>query len=873
MDAFRVAWLSLDEADNHLSRFLTYLIASLQSVDNKIGQKAVVALQSPDGINLEDVLTNLINDIAAFPHDIVLILDDYHVIETPQIDQAITFFIEHLPTHVHIVIASRIDPTLPLSRLRARNQMIELRANNLRFTSGEAAEFLNQTMGLDLSSQDVKALTERTEGWVTGLQMAAISMQGRPDTTSFIQAFTGSHRFVLDYLVEEVLMRQPEHVRNFLLQTSILERLTGSLCDSVRFGETKSPGSSLGTAVNEGQDGNKMLANLERENLFVIPLDDEREWYRYHHIFADVLRDRLAEEQSDQIPILHQRASDWYAENDLTPEAVHHALAAENFERVAALVELSWQTMDASFQSAVWLDWVKELPDDLIRNRPVLSTQYAWALIDRGNPEIAEARLQNAERWLDTNKARSTQREDIATEMVITDATLFQSLPAMIALARANQAQYQGDPSGTIRYAEQALKLLPEEDHIWRAQATVLSGITNWASGNLDEAQKALADWSDSMQKAGNLYFAVATSFALADIMIAQGHLQEAVRTYQQSLELASEAGEFVLQIIAHHHLGLAMLYHEMDDEEASAQHLQKCEKLGKQSNLIDWPHRWCLAQAQLKTSAGDWEAALDLLDEARRVYIQNPVPDIRPVESLKARIFLKQGRLVKAQTWVHNRGLAADDEISYLSEFEHLTLARVFIAQYQNDQTHKDIHKAVTLLDRLLLAAQEKGRNGSILEILITQALAYETQGNTATALAPLEQALTLAEPEGYLRIFVDEGSWMTRLLYNAMKRGIKPDYVQRLLGAFHLNEAIQQEAANAHGLLAEGVEPLSERETEVLQLISEGLTNQEIAGKLHISLHTVKGHARNIYGKLGVKNRTQAIAKGKALGILTTS
>jgi LuxR family maltose regulon positive regulatory protein len=618
-------------------------------------------------------------------------------------------------------------------------------------------------------------------------------------------------------------------------------------------------------AATQQKDGGKMLANLERENLFIIPLDDKREWYRYHHIFADVLRDRLEEDQPDQVPRLHQRASDWYAQNDLISDAIQHALVADDFERVACLAELSWEAMDGSFQTATWLDWVTKIPDESIHNRPVLCAQYAWALNDCGYSEDVEARLQAAEKWLNMDKDDS-----ITSEMIVVDNAQFKSLPAMIALARSNNAQYLGDPSRAIKYAELALELIPEEDLMRRAQATAMLGMTNWESGNLDAARKAINNWFESMQQIGNLYFAIASAFALADIMIAQGSLHEAVNTYQQSLQLASEEDENFQRIIAHHHLGLAMLFHEMGDQEASDQHMQKCERLGEISNLIDWPYRWHIAQAQLKESAGDLDAALGLLEEAKRVYIQNPVPDTRPVEALKAKIFLKQGRLKKVQDWVCNRGLSVNDELSYLNEFEYIVLARRLITQYQKNQNEEEIHQAISLLDRLLLNARDNGWNGYVLEILIVQALAYEAQGETAAALKPLEQALTLAEPEGYQRIFVDEGSLMTRLLYAALERGIAPAYAQRLLAAVKLDEPQLRKRTDKDMLISEGVEPLSEREIEVLQLISDGLTNQEIASQLYISLNTVKGHARNIYGKLGVKNRTQAIAKGKSLGIL---
>jgi LuxR family maltose regulon positive regulatory protein len=640
-----VAWLSLDEGDNDLTRFLAHLVAALQTIAPNIGQGVLSVLSSPQLSPTESILTLLLNEIVTVPDRIVLVLDDYHVIDAKPVDDTLTFLLEHLPPPpdgLHLVIATREDPQLPLARLRVRGQLTELREADLRFTPSEAAGFLNQVMGLSLSAEEIAALERRTEGWIAGLQMAALSLQRRTDIADFIQAFTGSHRFVLDYLVEEVLQRQPEHVRSFLLQTSILDRLSGPLCDAVQFGEDKLPSRSFGTAA-EGtgrhQDGKGMLEALERGNLFVVPLDDKRQWYRYHRLFADVLHSYLMKEQPNQISTLHQRASEWYERNGLPSDSFSHAIAAEDFPRAAGVAEREWQAMDDSFQSTTWLGWVKKLPQSLIRARPVLSTQYAWSLWLAGELEASEARLRDAERWLDPTGDASARPEGSANGMVVVDQEQFRTLPASIALVRAYNAQAQGDLSTTIEYAERALKLTPEGDHIGRATATVTLGFTNWASGDLEAARRAMADWINSMQKAGNTVFAIASTFALADIMVAQGRLRKAVGAYQRSLQLASGQNEHTQRVTAHLYLGLAILYHEMGDREAAAQHLLKARELGEQSTLPDWPHRWQLAQAHLKESDGDWEAALDLLDEAKRLYVRTGLPDTRPIEALKARV------------------------------------------------------------------------------------------------------------------------------------------------------------------------------------------------------------------------------------------
>jgi LuxR family maltose regulon positive regulatory protein len=527
------AWLSLDEGDSDPARFLAYLVAALRTVEADLGAGVQSLLQSPQPLPTESVLTTLLNEVTTLPDNFVLALDDYHVIDAEPIDDALAFLIDHLPPQMHLVIATREDPQLPLARLRAREQLTELRATDLRFTPEEAAEFLKEVMGLDLSTEDIAALESRTEGWIAGLQLAALSMQGRKDTAGFVQAFTGSHRFVLDYLVEEVLQQQPDRVRTFLLQTSILDRLSGPLCD----------------AITGQEDSRGMLEALERGNLFVVPLDDERRWYRYHHLFANVLQARAMEEQPDQVPHLHRRASEWYEHNGLPADAIRHALAAEDFERAADLIEVTWRAMDRSYQSATWLGWAKALPDELVRVRPVLSADYGRALLDVGELEAAEARLRDAERWLDTT-ADMNQRPDERPEvpsaemsvagMVVVDEEQFRSLPASIATARAAHAQALGDVPGTVKYARRALDLLPGGYYYERGVLAALLGVAYWASGDLEAAHRSFADFMANMRMAGNILVAISGTFVLADIMMAQGRLHEAVRAYEQSLQLAT---------------------------------------------------------------------------------------------------------------------------------------------------------------------------------------------------------------------------------------------------------------------------------------------------------------------------------------------
>ena len=863
----RVGWLSLDEGDNAPARFLNYLVAALQTIAPQIGEAALVALQSSQPPPIDVLLTALLNDLTTLG-DVVLVLDDYHVIESQPIDEALTFFVDHLPPNLRMVIASREDPQLPLARLRVRGQLTELRAADLRFTPAEAADFLNRVMGLSLSPDDIAALENRTEGWIAGLQLAAISMQGRQDTVGFIQSFSGSHRFVLDYLVEEVLQRQPERVRSFLLQTSILDRLSGPLCN----------------AMTDQADGKAMIEALERANLFVIPLDDQRQWWRYHHLFAEVLQTHLREAQPDRVSALHRRASVWYEQNDLLAEAIRHALAAKDFDRAAELIERVWLSMDLSYQSATWLGWAKALPDDLIRVHPVICLGYAWALLNSGELEASEVWLREAERWLEPRENSSTQtcpesfdsaQDKLRRRMVVVDEAEFRSLPASIAGARAYRALALGDISNTKVYARQTLALVPKTDRVRRTQATALLGMAEYASGDLQSAEQYLLDFQAMMWQANDLANAIGITFVLANIQLAQGRLREVVSAYQHSLQLALNRGMPFFLGVSDLYRGLSEVLCEQGQLEAAAQYLQTAQQLGERGSLTGWPQRLSVAQARMKEAQGDLAGAFALLDEAERQYVRNPLPD-RPIAALKARLWIRQGQLTEARSWVREQHLSPDDDLSYLREFDHLTLARVLIAEYQTDRVDDALRAALSLLQRLLQAAEAGGRNGSVIEILMLQAFAHHAQGNTPSAITSLERALSLAEPEGYVQLFVDEGELVRllimdcRMLIEKRKRGQDHkliSYADKLLAAFTPTSPLPSEIRNQQSAM---VEPLSERELEVLKLLGTDLSGPDIARKLSVSLNTVRTHTKNIYSKLGANNRRAAIRRAEELGLL---
>lgn len=840
---YPVAWVSIDERDNDLTRFLTYVIVALQTIQPSIGKELEDVLQSSQLPFVNNILTTLINDIATTADSFLLVLDDYHLLDNQMIDEAIAFLTDYLPAQMHLVISTREDPQLSLSRLRARDQITELRASDLRFTIDEATEFLNGVMGLPLSREAILALEKRTEGWIAGLQLAALSITGQADIHKFITEFTGNNRYIVDYLVDEVLLHQPTDIRNFLLQTSVLERLSGPLCD----------------AVTHQRFSGKVLEDLERGNLFVVPLDDKRLWYRYHHLFASVLYAHLKLEKPELVPELHQRASDWYMSNGYVADAVRHAFVAEDFQRAARIIELAWATMDRTRQFAIWIKWAQTLPEAYIRVRPVLSVGYAWALLENGELEMGEARLQDAEKLLDSS----------SVDLIIHDENEFEFLPASIANARAYLSQAYNDIPATIQYSQQALDLLPTTDYLRRGVTGSLLGLALWQCDDIERAYETFSAAMNSFEMAGNIMFSITGVYILSDMLLTLGQLRKAMDTYHQALQLAGEQGETPMQGTADLYLGLSELHFEQHNLDLAQQYLRKSEELSEATGFPRWQYRWSLVQARIKQAQGDFDGALDMLEEAERLYIRGPVPDMSPITALKANVWIKQGEWSKAIFWADEQNLSVDDELSYPRQVEHLIFARLLIARYKQGEKSA-IHEALTLLSRLLKAAEDGNRKGSVTEILIQQALAYEVQGDISQALAPLEHALTLAEPEGYVRVFLDEGKAMHQLLSYASEREIATAYVNKLLSAYKAVELLPNDGIGTKTMMQPLIEPLSERELEILHLIAEGLTNREISDRLFLALSTVKGHNRNIYGKLNVQRRTEAIAHARELGLL---
>ncbi len=854
------AWLSLDRADNDPACFWTYVIAALRTVAPGVGESAMALLQASHPPPIETLLTTLLNDLGAIASDIVLVLDDYHVIDASHVHEGMAFMLEHLPPQIHLVIAGRADPALPLPRLRGRGELVEIRAVDLRFTPDEAAAYLNGAMGLALSTQDVAALEGRTEGWIAALQLAALSLQGRDDVAGFIAGFAGDDRYVVDYLVDEVLQCQPQNVRSFLLKTSILSRLRGSLCDVVT-----------------GQDGGKaMLEALDRGNLFLVQLDDRRRWYRYQHLFGDVLRTHLLDEEPDRVAELHLRASDWFERNGERPEAIRHALAGEDFARAADLVELAIPAMRRSRQEATLRRWLEALPGELVRVRPVLSVGYAGALLLGGDLDGVEARLEDAERWLDTT-VDAHPGPEASSGVVVVDDEEFRRLPETIQLYRAAQALARGDVPGTVRHARQALELAPEEDQLRRASALGLLGLAFWTSGDLEEAHRAYSDCMAGLRRAGHVADTFGCAIAMSDIRRTQGRLGDAMHTYERALYLGSEQGGSAVRGTADMYVGMSELHRERNDLPAATQELLRSQELGEQIGLPQNPYRWRVAMARIREAEGDLGGALELLNEAELVYVSDYFPQVRPIAAMRARVLVAQGALGEALGWARERGLSVDDDLTYLHEFDHVTLARVLLAQTTQDRAERSLRAATQFLDRLLKAAEEGGRTGSVIEIMVLQALAHQSLGDIPAAFGSLQRALTVSEPEGYVRVFVDEGPPMASLLREVARvaageqKGTAPDYARRLLAAVDKTDdstpVRQGLAGDRQGL----VEPLSKRELDVLRLLGSDLDGPDIARELVVSLNTVRTHTKNIYAKLGVNNRRAAVRRAEELDLLS--
>jgi LuxR family transcriptional regulator, maltose regulon positive regulatory protein len=831
-----VAWLALDQSDNSAPTFWPRLVAAVRTAVPGFGAGLLPLLEA-SGSTTKGVLAALVNELDALSGELYLVLDDYHLIDDQGIHEGVTFLLEHLPAHAHLLITTRADPPLPLALLRARGDLTEIRAADLRFTPEEASTYLNEVMGLDLQPEAVNALETRTEGWIAALQLAALSMQGRDDVGGFIAGFTGNDRYIVDYLVEEVLARQPDEIRSFLLRTSILDQLSGPLCD----------------AVTGCAGGKAMLEGLERANLLVIPLDDRRRWYRYHHLFADVLLAHLEEEQAEQIPDLHRRASEWYGQQGERSEAIRHALAGGDVERTAELVESALPEMRKARHEMQLRAWVEPLPDEVVRRRPVLAVTFAGALMLSGEFAGAEGRLDDAERRIDASPGS-----------VVGDEGELRRLRGDIEVHRAALAQVRGDVPATVAHAQRAMELALEDDHVVRAGAAGFLGIALWTGGDLEAAHRAWSECVARLEQAGYVSDALGATQALGDICIVQGRLQDALGTYQESLELVPEQSRSLARGTADMHVGMSEIFLERLDLAAANEHLQEAQELGEYAGMTQFPYRWRVATARVRAAEGDLDGALVLINEAERHYVSDFFPNVRPIAARRARLWIANSQLREARGWARQAGVSGDDELNYLREFEHITLARLLLARARSERTESLIGDALALLGRLGAAATAGARAGSMIEILVLEALVLQAEGDTAAALDVLERALTDSEPEGYVQVFMEQGHTMASLLREAARRGIAPAYVAELLAS---DAAPGRPLPKKQGL----IEPLSERELDVLRLLGSDLSGPDIARELMVSLNTLRTHTKNIYMKLGVNNRRAALRRAQELDLLS--
>src|SRR5438132_1734080 len=776
------AWLSLDEGDNDPARFLTYLVAALQTIAATIGEGVVGVLQSPQPPPTEAILTALLNDITTINDQFVLVFDDYHVIEAKAVDHALTFLLEHLPPHMHLVIATREDPPLPLARLRVGGQLTEVRVTDLRFTPSEAAGFLNQGMGLTLSVEDIAALERRTEGWIAGLQLAAISLQGQQDTTSFIRSFTGSHHFVLDYLVEEVLGQQSERVQTFLLRTSILDRFCGPLCDAVLLDATGS--------------GQETLEYLEHANLFLVPLDNERRWYRYHHLFADLLRQRLQQstasspgDERDGVAEFHRRASQWYEDHSLTIEAFHHAVAANDVARAERLIE--GKGMPLQFRGAMIsvLNWLESLPTTILDARPSLWVTYASALTMTGQPKsLVEEKLQAAEAAL-----QEAEPDD-------------KDLVGHIAAIRAMLAVPANQVETIIAQSRRALEYLHPDNLSVRATAHWTLGYAYQLQGDRAAASQAYTEVIALSQASGNSMVTIAATTCLGQVQEAENQLSLAAESYRRVLQLA---GDPPWPAACEAYLGLARVCYQWNDLEAAQQHGQQSFQLAMQMESVDTPAACGVLLARLKLAQGDVASATALLAQAEQfVRQQNFVHWMPEVAAVQVLTLLHQGHLAAAAHLAQTHDLP-------------ISQARVHLAQ-------GDTSAGLAVLEPLRQQTEAKGREDERLKVIVLQAIALHMNGEKDKAVQLLGNALALAEPGGFIRLFVDEGLPMAQLLSEAAARGIMPGYIAKLLAAFDAEKPRSSgEESNLKSKIQNPksaqplIEPLSQRELEVLQLI----------------------------------------------------
>lgn len=850
------AWVSLDERDRAPLSFWTYTLLALERAVPGSCSGALSLLQSGQR-PIETVLAAALNELSVLPDEVNLILDDYHLADGPEIQPGMTFLLEHRPPQLHVAIGTRADPALPLARMRARGELVELRAADLRFSKDETIAYFGASAGLELTTTDVEALADRTEGWAAALQLAALSLRGREDATGFIARFAGDDRYVLDYLAEEVLNRQSEDVRSFLLHTSVLDRLTASLCD----------------AVTERSDGRAMLDTLDRDNLFLVRLDDQRRWFRYHHLFADALTAHLLDEQPGTVAGLHRRASRWYSgAQDVVP-AVRHALAAGEVETAADLVERAIPDLARARQEAVIRRWIDELPSNVAHNRPVLALGFIGSLASSNEFSDLERRLDALEQML----------AGPVDGLAVAESHELVRVPGSMETYRAALSLSRGDLAGTVEHAGLALERAAESDHLTTAAASALAGLAAWTGGELEAAHRGYTLAIEGLERAGHIADVLGCTITLADLDMTRGCLRSAERAFVRALALAEREGS-CLRGTADMYVGLSRVAWERNDLETAKEHLRRADALGESAALPQNPYRWRVAMARIREAEGDTDTALGLLDEAMRLYVGDYSPDVRPVHAMRARVLAARGDVDEALAWAAEHSVSASDEISYLREFEHVTLAQVLLTQHSTTGSAASLKDALGLLERLAAAAQQEGRVGTLIEVLLLQAagLAMAGPGDSDDTTGTLERAVKLAEPDGWLGPFLGQRAVVGGLLEVLSRERPGWAHFERVLEVLapptssgaagppsgrHAVGSIERARASSQAL----IDPLSVRELDVLRLLASDLDGPAIARELVVSLNTVRTHTKHIYTKLGVNSRRAAVRHAHQLNLLS--
>lgn len=827
------AWISLDKADNDPARFLRYLVAAIQKMSAGVGETAENLLSSPQpGLTLiEPLLIVLLNELERLSEKVTIVFDDYHFIDNITLHNAISFLIDNAPSQVHVIISTRSDPPLPLPRWRARGEMIEIRAEDLRFLPDETAAYLTGLLGQVLSVDDIAMLEEKTEGWAAGLQMAVLSMQGRKDLSDFIHTFSGGHRYIMDYLVEEVLQRQPADIQSFLLQTSVLERLNGSLCDAVT-----------------GQTGSQQrLEILESNNMFLLPLDDSRRWYRYHHLFSDLLRARLQASQPDIIDTLHLRAAQWYADKGMITGAITHYMTARDYQRMADLVEQVALSLIIRGEMDTLLKWNEQLPDEIIFSRPRLCVHLAWLYIFAGRLSDASLLLENAESSVDRNKPSDEERDILGS----------------IATQRAFMADLNGDTALAIDLVKKAGGLLATTNLTMRSSLPFILARAYRLDGELEKSIVQLNEVARIAREAGNIMTLAVANYEMATIWKIEGKLHKAEAIYREMINVATEKNVRHFGTIAKIDAGMCEILRERNELDIAASRIEDAiERMKSWGNPTDLVIAYIM-QARILQAQGDLDAAVIILEKAEQIRLVSPVfpPLGIMIETDRVKLWLAQGRLSQALRWMEE---LQSDEVKPLiiRELEQITMARVLLARGKTSGS-------ITLLEELQEAAEAGGRKGKLIEILLLQSLAFKALNDENKALTALGRALYLAEPEGYLRIFADEGTPMAELMF-AFKQRKLPEMGNYPVGKEYLSELLGVLSVSRQAGKTGLPENLSDREMEVLRMMAKGMTNKQIALELFITAGTVKAHTANIYRKLEVTNRTQSIALARELKLL---